>query len=298
MASHDEDTTTMGVEAARLALRAAHRRRPPTTCGSPPPARPTWTRPTPPPSTPPSVSPAHVAAFDFGGALRSGVGALRTSLVAGGTGTTLVVVSDLRDGLPTSADESAGGDGAAAMRGRLTTGPGTPVIAEYLGGASVSDEFLDRWRTAGDRRSKVWEERFGETRYVSPRGRGLGGRPEDRGDRRPGRPRWPSPACTDERSRPWPASSVVRDGALADDLSTTVGQTGSAHAGLVLASMLEQAEPGQVVAVMSLADGADVLVFRTTDRPSDPGPPPTRWPIRSPGPPTSPTASSSPGGAW
>ena len=107
-----------------------------------------------------------MAAFDFGGALRSGVG--RPALQprrAGGTGTTLVVLADLRDGLPTSADESAGGDGAAAVVVG-DDGPGAPVIAEYLGGASVTDEFLDRWRTPGDRRSKVWEERFGETRYV------------------------------------------------------------------------------------------------------------------------------------
>ncbi|MHB1712459.1 MAG: Zn-ribbon domain-containing OB-fold protein, partial [Acidimicrobiales bacterium] len=31
-----------------------------------------------------------------------------------------------------------------------------------------------------------------------------------------------------------------------------------------LASMLEQSQPGQVLAVVSLADGADVMVFRTT----------------------------------
>ncbi len=35
--------------------------------------------------------PADVAAYDFGGALRSGTGALRSSLAAVGTGTTLVV---------------------------------------------------------------------------------------------------------------------------------------------------------------------------------------------------------------
>ena len=121
--------------------------------------------------------PAHVAAFDFGGALRSGSGALRSTLGAAGTGTTLVVLADLRDGLPTSADESAGGDGAAAVVVG-DDGPGPPVIAEYLGGASVSDEFLDRWRTAGDRRSRVWEERFGETRYVPLGHRGLGGGPQ------------------------------------------------------------------------------------------------------------------------
>jgi hydroxymethylglutaryl-CoA synthase len=56
----------------------------------------------------------------------------------------------------------------------------------------------------------------------------------------------------------------VRDGALADDLASSVGQTGTAHPGLVLASMLEQPARrggGRV----ALADGADVVMFRTTE---------------------------------
>ena len=85
MASHDEDTTTMGVEAARLALRSAP--------GAAPDA--IWFA----TATPAYLDktnataihaalrqPSHVAAFDFGGALRSGVGALRSSLAAAGTG--------------------------------------------------------------------------------------------------------------------------------------------------------------------------------------------------------------------
>ena len=261
VASHDEDTTTMGVEAARLALRSV------------PGAAPTalWFA----TATPAYLDktnattvhaalrqPAEVAAFDFGGALRSGPGALRTALEAG-SGTTLVVVADQRDGLPTSADESAGGDGAAAVLVG-DDAAGTPVIAEYLGGASVSDEFLDRWRTAGDRRSRTWEERFGETRYV-PLGADAwraackaAGVTADEVDH---------VAVTGMHGRAAKAVARalgVRDGALADDLTTTVGQTGAAHAGLVLAAMVEQAGPGQVVAVVSLADGADVLVFRTT----------------------------------
>ena len=59
--------------------------------------------------------PSDVAAFDFGGALRSGVGRPACRPGRRRTGTTLVVMADLRDGLPTSADESAGGDGAAAV---------------------------------------------------------------------------------------------------------------------------------------------------------------------------------------
>ena len=34
---------------------------------------------------------------------------------------------------------------------------------------------------------------------------------------------------------------------------------------MLLAALLEQAEPGQVVALVSVADGADVLLFRATD---------------------------------
>jgi 3-hydroxy-3-methylglutaryl CoA synthase/uncharacterized OB-fold protein len=263
VASHDEDTTTMGVEAARLALRPVP--------GAGPDA--IWFA----TATPAYLDktnattihaalrqPAHVAAFDFGGALRSGTGALRTALAATGSGTTLVVLSDLRDGLPTSADESAGGDGAAAVLIGDET-PGTPVVAEYLGGASATDEFLDRWRTAGDRRSKVWEERFGETRYVplgtqawesALKASGLTSEEVDH------------VVVTGMHGRAAKALArklAVREGALSDDLSATVGQTGTAHPGLVLASMLEAARPGQVIAVVALADGADALLFRTTD---------------------------------
>src|SRR5581483_5672707 len=54
VASYDEDTTSLGVEAARRALRAL----PPGArrCTSPPPTPPTWRSRTPPPSTPPSGS--------------------------------------------------------------------------------------------------------------------------------------------------------------------------------------------------------------------------------------------------
>src|SRR5207253_1817284 len=52
--------------------------------------------------------------------------------------------------------------------------------------------------------------------------------------------------------------------ALADDLSATVGNTGAAHSALLLTRVLESATPGQVIALVVLADGADVLLFRAT----------------------------------
>src|SRR5262249_20344890 len=52
--------------------------------------------------------------------------------------------------------------------------------------------------------------------------------------------------------------------ATVDDLSATVGNTGTAQAALLLTSALEAAEPGEGIAVAVLADGVDVLLFRTT----------------------------------
>ena len=54
-----------------------------------------------------------VVAYDLGGAVRSGVGALRAALERAEP--TLVVLSDVRTGLPGGVDEAAGGDGAVAF---------------------------------------------------------------------------------------------------------------------------------------------------------------------------------------
>ncbi len=165
VASHDEDTTTMGVEAARLALRSVPAAAPDAIWFAT--ATPAYLDKTNATTIHAALrQPSHVAAFDFGGALRSGVG--RPAVQPGrrrARGPPWWCWPTCATACPPRPTRSAGGDGAAAVLVG-DDGPGTPVIAEYLGGASVTDEFLDRWRTAGDRRSRVWEERFGETRYV------------------------------------------------------------------------------------------------------------------------------------
>src|SRR5436853_5752984 len=112
VASYDEDTTTMGVEAARLALRN----------GDVHPDMLWFATTNPAYLDKNNASTLHAAlrldadvpAFDFGGALRSGVGALRAALEVNGRNV-LVVASDQRGGLPTSTDEAQTGDGAAAL---------------------------------------------------------------------------------------------------------------------------------------------------------------------------------------
>jgi len=260
VASYDEDTTTMGVEAARFALRSAGDARADTLWFAT--ANPAYLEKT-------NATAIHAAlrldqtvpALDAGGAVRSGVGTLRAALDH--TGTVLVVASDLRTGLPTSADESGGGDGAAAV---LVGDDGDgPVIAEYLGGASATEEFVDRWRLPGEPVAKQWEERFSETKYV-PLGEQAWNAALKAAELDAGRiDRLVVTGVHPRASRALSGRLGVDKEKLVDDLAGTVGNTGTAHPSLVLISALESASPGDVIAAVALADGVEVLLFRATD---------------------------------
>jgi len=262
VASHDEDTTTLGVEAARLALRGAPGRTPEALWFAT--TRPAYLDKTNAAAVAAAIRlPSDVAAYDFGGALRSGMGCLVSALRS--TGTTLVVAADLRDGLPTSGDEAAGGDAGAAV----LVGQGPDVLAELVTTASVTDEFTDRWRAPGDRTSRLWEERFGENRYLAM-GQEAVGRAMKAAGLEPGD--IGRLVITGMHGRA--VAGLTRklglgDGVVADDLSASVGQSGVAHPLLVLTSALESmaggvAAAGTPVLVVHLADGADAVVVRTT----------------------------------
>jgi hydroxymethylglutaryl-CoA synthase len=259
VASYDEDATTMAVEAGRLALKGAPGVLP----------RAVYLSTTAPPYLDKTNATAvHAAlrlsddavAADVSGAVRSGVAALRLALQ--GNEAALVVGADVRTGLPGSTDETEGGDAAAAVL--VGDDADGPVLAEHLGGASATAEFLDRWRTPGDNRSKLWEERFGESQYVplaaaawrdALKATGLAADAVDH------------VVLTGTHARAVRAAGRtlgVRPEALVDDLASRVGNPGTAAPGLLLTSVLESAAPGAVVALVVLADGADVLLFRTT----------------------------------
>jgi hydroxymethylglutaryl-CoA synthase len=259
VASYDEDTTTMGVEAARIALRSA-----------PADVRPDalWFS---------TVAPAYldktnatavhaalrldhdVPAFDMGGAVRSAVGALATALKS--SDTTLVVVSDVRTGLPGSGDEANGGDAAAAV----VVGEGDAVLAELIGTASATEEFVERWRTPGAPRSKQWEERFGETKYL-PLGEQAWREALKAAGIEANEVDGLIVAGLHARAvRSLKARLGVAKEAQADDLTATLGNSGAAQPLVLLTRALEAAEPGKVIALVVLADGADVFLFRTTD---------------------------------
>jgi hydroxymethylglutaryl-CoA synthase len=258
VASFDEDSTTMAVEAARLALRGRDVI----------PSQLLFATSFPAYADKTNASaihaalrlPAAVPAFDLGASVRSAAGALLLGLT-GVTGASLVVSADVRTGLPGSGEEAAGGDAAAAfVVGDDRAGP---VVAEFLGSASVTEEFVERWRVPGDLRTKVWDEKFSEITYVPLGVQAWNAALESAGL---------TAGDVAAAAIVAPGQRVARsvggklDGVhVIDDLSSVVGNTAAAQPGLLLAALLEQAEPGQVLALVVLADGADVLLFRATD---------------------------------
>jgi hydroxymethylglutaryl-CoA synthase len=249
VASFDEDTTTMAVEAARIALRSSPLQAAP---------RALWFA----TAEPAYLDRTNATAIHAALRLDSDAIALDTgSAVRSGIGPVLVVSSGMRTGLPTSPDEANGGDGAAAVL--VGADRDGPLVAELLGAGSVTEEFLDRWRAPGDVSTRHWEDRFGETRYVS-----LGERAWNEALKSAGLgPEQVDVAVVTGVHDRSTRALARRLGAVrvAGDLSGMGGNTGAAHPALLLTAALEEAQPGQVVAVVSLADGADVLVFRATE---------------------------------
>jgi 3-hydroxy-3-methylglutaryl CoA synthase/uncharacterized OB-fold protein len=257
VASYDEDTTTLGVEAARRALQMPGAATPETLMFSTP--APAYLDKT-------NATAVHVAlglpgrcgAYDLAGSSRSAVAAMRAAATA--PGPALAVVADVRTGLSGGADERDAGDGAAAFVFG-TDG----AVAEAIGRASASDEFLDRWRLPGETASHLWEERFGEDVYVPLAHAALADALKAAGVSAQELDHVVVSGLHSRAVRVVKGGLGARGEAWAPDRTQAIGNLGAADFGVGLADVLERAEPGQLIAVLVLADGADAVVFRATD---------------------------------
>jgi 3-hydroxy-3-methylglutaryl CoA synthase len=259
VASYDEDATSMAVEASRYLMRSVTAR-PDTVLFAT--------------ATPPYLDktnanvvhaaldlPSSVFAADVAGSCRCYDAALRQAVDS--SRPTLVVAADVRTGRPSSADEANCGDAAVALL--IGSDADGPVIAEWVGGASSTHEFLDRWRLPRWDHSRVWEERFGEHVYVPLAVEAVAAALKDC-DLTPDDLDAVVVTGLHARAARSTAKASGLDAArVVDDLAATIGNTGTAHPGLLLAATLDGAEPGQTIMVVHLADGCTASVFRTTD---------------------------------
>ncbi|WP_326639397.1 OB-fold domain-containing protein [Streptosporangium sp. NBC_01755] len=247
-ASFDEDSTTLGIEAARRLPRGGER-----------PGAIFFATTSPAYLDKTNAAAVHAAlglgadgfAVDLAGSARSGTGALLAAAASGG----LAVLADVRTGLPGSADERDGADGAAAF----LFGDPDEAIAEIVARVSVTAEFLDRWRTPDEPAARRWEERFGLESYL-PLVTEAGRRALAEAD----------VAVPDHVVLSSPNPLVARRGAALFPARVPAGRTpghaGAADVGLSLAEVLDRAAPGETVLLLAAVDGCDALVLRATDR--------------------------------
>src|SRR5208282_2082471 len=164
VASFDEDSVSMAVEALRDALKGA----PHATIGSL-----LFATTTPPYGEKLNAAlvgaaaqlPAEIRAADLTGSTRAGLsGLLQAAEAAQATGTSAAIaMADARLGAPEGKMEQQSGDGGAAfILGR------EGALAEIVGSVSFTREFLDGWRAPGERFGHSWEERFALTQAYAP----------------------------------------------------------------------------------------------------------------------------------
>jgi hydroxymethylglutaryl-CoA synthase len=188
-------------------------------------------------------------AVDLAGSARSAVGALLSAASTGG----LVVLSDLRTGLPTSVEERSGTDGAVAfLFGPSADGAGA---AEIVARASTTAEFLDRWRLPGQLASSQWEERFGLEMYLP-----LIRDAVERALAEAGVQQADHVIVSSPHARV--AAAAAKSLASATEDSLPIGNAGAADAGLRLAAVLDRAAEGETILLVSAVDGCDAMVLR------------------------------------
>lgn len=258
VAGFDEDSTSMGVEASRAALTGTSIVPDALYFAT---ANPAYLDKTNATTIHAALDlPGRTVAMDMLGSIRSGAGALRLGLQR--SGSALVILSDVRAGLPGSADEREGGDAAAAF---VLANSNTSVLADLIGAACVTEEFLDRWRLPTESVSRRWEERFGQEVYQRLGQQALEAALEQAGVSAQDVQHLIVAGASVRAAKSLPKLAGVKTAAVVDDLIAVVGNTGAAHPGLMLAATLDRASAGDVIVLLTLADGAEALVLRATE---------------------------------
>jgi len=204
-----------------------------------------------------------IQAADISSSQRAGTTALMNALNAvkgGAVRNGLVAAGEKRKARSASVQEFQFGDAAAA----LTVGVGNP-IATYLGGASVTVDFVDHFRGDAEEFDYNWEERWirdeGIIKIVP---RAVKSALENAGVSGSDINHFVFPCVFPRLPQNVAKQSGIDPESVTDNLAGNMGQAGAAHALVMLVHALENAEPGQKILVASFGQGCDALVFEVT----------------------------------
>jgi 3-hydroxy-3-methylglutaryl CoA synthase len=204
-----------------------------------------------------------VDALDIGGSQRAALSGLREALAKAQTagGNVLLIAADLRKTRAASAQELDFGDGAAA----LLIGSEN-VIAQYLGSGTVSVDFVDHFRLAGDEIDYQWEERWIRDEGIGKLlPKAIEAALNDAGVAAEEIDHFIFPSTIAKIDAQLAKNCGIKPAAVAGNLAAEVGDTGVPHALLMLSRVLESARPGQLILVSQFGSGAQALVFRVTE---------------------------------
>ena len=207
--------------------------------------------------------PEHLATLDMTGSQKAATSGLLACLNATkATGeNVLFAAADKRRTKSACAQEMQFGDGAAA----LLLGSGN-VVAEFLGGHSVSVDFVDHYRGQNRPFDYAWEDRWirdeGFGRIIPP---AMAAALDKAGIRAGDIDHFVLPCVYSGVAASIAAKAGLRAESVRDNLAAVCGETGAAHAIVMLVDALQGAAPGQLILVAGFGQGSDVLLFRATD---------------------------------
>ena len=202
-----------------------------------------------------------VANMDVGGSRRAGTSALIQSLASvNEEKSTLLIASECAEAKPGSQQEMGYGHAAAS----LLIGTDKP-IALCLGSASLHDDMIDQYRAANADFDYALEERWvRDEGYFKLVPRTISRVLEKQGVNAGSIDYFILPASTAVSKRV--ASLSGMDNAeLVDPLKENLGHCGTAAPLLMLAHVLERAKPGQHILLTGFGQGVDALLLRITE---------------------------------
>ncbi len=204
-----------------------------------------------------------ISSFDVSSSQRAGTSALIAALDAVASGRAkapLVAAGEHRKARAASTQEMAFGDaGAAILLGK------DKVVAKFLGSHSRTVDFVDHFRGESEEFDYGWEERWirdeGYTKIVPAAVKGLF---EKTGVSGADIAHFILPCPFAKLDQQIAKQCGIDPAKTRDNLAATVGDTGSAHALLMLAHVLETAKPGEKILVAQFGQGCDALLFEVT----------------------------------
>lgn len=206
------------------------------------------------------------AVLDVTSSQRAGTSALLQALAAAQGGmykNILVVAADKRQAQAASPQQFSIGDGAAAV----SVGQ-DKVLLNYLGGASVTVDFVDHYKADNHEFDFTWEERWiRDEGYLKIVPAAIKSALSKCGLTADSIDHFIMPGTISKIQGMVAKKAGIAGEAVADTLQANCGETGTAHPLVMLLNTIEgEVSAGQKVMLVGFGQGADVLVFEVTDQ--------------------------------